>query len=44
MNTGYRKIWLEGREYPVHRLAFVYMVGEAPNEVDHIDRNKSNNR
>ena len=35
--NGKRKIYLE------HRLCFYYMEGRWPNEIDHIDKNKSNN-
>jgi len=41
---GYRKIEICGRAYAAHRLAWLYVYGEGPaTDVDHIDRNKSNN-
>jgi hypothetical protein len=43
--TGYIRIGVDGPEYAAHRLAFLWMEGYFPeNEVDHIDRNPSNNR
>ena len=42
--TGYRHICVSGNEYKEHRLAFLYMEGKMPNEVDHKDRVKDNNR
>jgi len=42
---GYRVIRLDGDLYLAHRLIWFYHYGEWPkNEVDHIDRNTSNNR
>ncbi len=41
---GYVVIELGGREYFAHRLAWFYQMGEwPPKQIDHIDRNKSNN-
>ena len=45
MQTGYRLIGIGGRSYTAHRLAFLYVTGEFPTEqVDHINRNRSDNR
>lgn len=42
---GYWHLKLNGRTYIAHRLAFVWMTGQLPPEdVDHIDNDKSNNR
>jgi hypothetical protein len=42
---GYIEIHLGGRIYKAHRLAWLYMTGEQPSkEVDHINRDKSDNR
>ena len=44
-STGYWQIKLGANRYLVSRLAFLYMTGEWPaNVVDHIDRNRENNR
>ena len=43
-NHGYWCIKIESKRYLAHRLAFLYMEGYFPeNQVDHIDRNRSNN-
>lgn len=44
MDNGYCKISLDGKQYKAHRLAFLYMTGRFPKYIDHIDRNRSNNR
>ena len=42
-HDGYRKIRVGGTAYYASRLAFLYMTGKWPkNEVDHIDRDPSN--
>jgi len=42
---GYLRIHIYGKTYKSHRLAFLYMTGSIPkNEIDHIDRIKSNNK
>jgi hypothetical protein len=40
---GYIEIRIDGRLLLGHRLAFLMMTGSMPAEVDHRDRNKSNN-
>lgn len=42
-DRGYWKIKIDGKLYRVHRLVFFYFNGYCPNEIDHIDENKSNN-
>jgi hypothetical protein len=40
----YRRIRIEGVKYLEHRLAFLYMLGTVPDNVDHIDQDRSNNK
>lgn len=39
----YCQIGLDRRPYMAHRLAWFYMTGSWPKEVDHVDRNGHNN-
>lgn len=41
---GYFKLWVDGKFYYLHRLIYLYHHGYLPNEIDHIDRNPSNNK
>lgn len=42
---GYRRIGMGGINYMAHRLAWLYVTGEWPeNHIDHIDGNPDNNR
>lgn len=40
----YRQIRLRGVKYYEHVLAFIYMIGSSPEEIDHINRNGCDNR
>lgn len=40
---GYIRISINGLRYMAHRLAFLWMEGEIPKNIDHIDRRKDNN-
>lgn len=42
VRSGY-KIAIDGKEYFAHRLAWFYMYGEWPPEIDHIDGDNKNN-
>lgn len=42
--TSYINIKILDKTYKAHRLAFIYMEGKAPEEVDHIDHNGLNNK
>lgn len=41
--SGYRHLCLDGLEYKEHRIAFLYMEGYMPVEVDHKNRVKDDN-
>lgn len=43
-STGYLQTELFGEKCYLHRLAFLYMEGKIPLYVDHINRNRSDNR
>lgn len=45
-NKGYLKIGINKKVYAAHRLAWIYFYGEIKGsvEIDHINRNKSDNR
>lgn len=40
---GYRRIVIDSQKYYEHHLAWLYIYGEWPDEVDHKDRDRSNN-
>lgn len=43
--SGYHQIGIKNRSYPAHRLAWVYVYGVwPPHDVDHINRNRADNR
>jgi len=42
--NGYKYITLDKKRHKAHRLVFMYHFGYLPKEIDHIDRNKLNNR
>lgn len=41
---GYLRITVLGKSYYAHRLAWFYIHGDFPEEIDHINGNKSDNR
>ena len=43
-DKGYFRVGLFGKTYRVHRLIYLLHHGYLPNELDHIDGNRSNNR
>ena len=43
--NGYIHIMIDGKFYYAHRLAWLYVYGHFPkNQIDHINRNRSDNR
>lgn len=44
MLSGYMAVTLNKKTYYLHRLAFLYMTGEIPIQVDHINRKRADNR
>lgn len=44
-NQGYLRVGIDRKIYFVHRIIFLYCHGYLPeHQIDHIDKNKSNNR
>lgn len=41
---GYIKIAVDGRQYLAHRLAWLYIHGEFPEQIDHMNCNRGDNR
>lgn len=42
--SGYIRIYVDGKGYKAHRLAWFYMYGYMPEEVDHENLDRSDNR
>lgn len=42
--TGYRSVHISGRRYQEHRLIYLWHTGVMPQQIDHINRIKSDNR
>jgi len=41
---GYVRIYVDGKAYKAHRLAWMYTHGEWPNHIDHVNGIRSDNR
>ena len=44
MTDGYRRIKIDGVTYKEHQLVFLIMIGGIPDTIDHIDRDRANNK
>lgn len=42
--AGYFHIQIDGKKHKAHRLAWLYVYGTLPDEIDHINRIKDDNR
>lgn len=42
--NGYLRAAIDGHKYFLHRLAWLYVYGEMPDQIDHINRNPIDNR
>lgn len=43
-NKGYLYAQLQGQRYPVHHLVWLWHFGKLPKQIDHINRDKADNR
>jgi hypothetical protein len=43
-SSGYINIFIMNVCYKAHRLAFLYMLGEIPEYIDHVDGDRTNNK
>jgi hypothetical protein len=43
-DRGYYRVKINGWEYAVHRIIYLWHTGENPSHVDHIDHNRGNNK
>ena len=41
---GYIRIYVDGKPFKAHRLAWLYVHGHMPKEIDHANRDRSDNR
>lgn len=44
IRDGYSRIKVNGKQYQAHRLAWLYVHGEWPRQIDHINHIRSDNR
>ena len=44
LSHGYWRIQVDGQEYPVHHIIWLWERGYLPKEIDHINRNRGDNR
>lgn len=41
---GYYRVYIDNKRYYLHRLAWLYVHGELPKTIDHVNQNPSDNR
>lgn len=44
LRAGYLVISIDGKQYPAHRLAWLWIHGTMPSVIDHVNRIKTDNR
>ncbi len=44
LNNGYKRVKVNGKDYLTHRVIFFMLKGYLPNELDHVNGNKLDNR
>lgn len=42
-SAGYLTTRINGKDYLAHRIIYIYMTGNIPEQIDHIDHNRKNN-
>lgn len=42
--NGYIRVSIDGKQFYAHQIAFALMTGGIPNEIDHINLNKADNK
>lgn len=43
-SCGYQRLWIQGKNYRAHRIAWLYMTGNWPSVIDHINGDGCDNR
>lgn len=43
-SAGYKQVYIKSKPYKSHRIIFMMHYGYAPDQIDHIDGNPSNNK
>lgn len=43
-NKRYKRVIIDGKDYSLHRVIFLYHYGYLPKQIDHIDGDRNNNK